>query len=238
MSRSSPCRSGRCRTQGVQLDLRYRPPGHGGERPGHSGTRRGHPDTRLPPRRRPGSGHPAAGRLLPRRRVRLRRRSRMGDWISAASRAAVGAVVVSVDYRLAPAHRFPAAVEDCYAALVWAAANAAELGAAADGAGAAAEGRIGVMGESAEATCPPCVCLLARDRGGPGDRHQGAALPGHRHDGQRTAIPAARAAEPAVPRAGRDGPPTAGCTSDADGDADDLRRRRCSPATTAGCPRH
>jgi len=41
-------------------------------------------------------------------------------------------------------HRFPAAVEDCYAALTWAAANAAELGAG---------GPIGVMGESAGGTC-------------------------------------------------------------------------------------
>jgi acetyl esterase len=66
-------------------------------------------------------------------------------------------------------HRFPAAVEDCCAAVVWAAANAAELG---------AEGPLGVMGESAGGTLSAVVCLLARDRGGPAISHQGLNYPG------------------------------------------------------------
>ena len=53
---------------------------------------------------------------------------RLADWMCSSVAVTVGAVVVSVDYRLAPRHRFPAAVDDCYAALVWAAENAAGLG--------------------------------------------------------------------------------------------------------------
>jgi acetyl esterase/lipase len=80
----------------------------------------------------------------------------------------VGAVVVSVDYRLAPTHRFPAAVEDCYAALTWAAEHAAELGAG---------GPIGVMGESAGGNLSAVISLLARDRGGPVIAHQALLYP-------------------------------------------------------------
>ena len=92
----------------------------------------------------------------------------MGDWLCGSVAARVGAVVVSVDYRLAPAHRFPAAVEDCYAGLTWAAANAAELG---------ATGPIGVMGESAGGSLATVACLLARDRGGPAISHQALIYP-------------------------------------------------------------
>ncbi len=92
----------------------------------------------------------------------------MGNWICGAVAASVGAVVVSVDYRLAPAHPFPAAVEDCYAALAWAAGSAAELG---------ATGRIGVMGESAGANLAAVTCLLARERGGPAISHQALIYP-------------------------------------------------------------
>jgi acetyl esterase/lipase len=93
---------------------------------------------------------------------------RLGDWLCSQVAVTVGAVVVSVDYRLAPVHRFPAAVEDCYAALTWAAANAAELGAA---------GPIGVMGESAGGNVSAVMCLLARDRGGPAISHQALIYP-------------------------------------------------------------
>lgn len=105
---------------------------------------------------------------------------RLSDWVCSNVAMTVGAVVVSVDYRLAPMHRFPAAVEDAYAALVWAASNAADLGAADFGGGEAGEARpprIGVMGESAGGNLAAVICLLARDRGGPAISHQALLYP-------------------------------------------------------------
>ncbi len=93
---------------------------------------------------------------------------RLSDWLCSNVAAAAGAVVVSVDYRLAPRHPFPAAIEDSYAALVWAAENAAVLGAG---------GPIGVMGESAGGNISAVMCLLARDRGGPALSHQTLLYP-------------------------------------------------------------
>jgi acetyl esterase/lipase len=68
-------------------------------------------------------------------------------------------VVVSVDYRLAPENPHPAPVEDSYAALVWVAEHADELG--------LPEDRLVVAGGSAGGGLAASVALLARDRGGP-----------------------------------------------------------------------
>ena len=93
----------------------------------------------------------------------------LSDWLCSHVATAVGAVVVSVDYRLAPKDRFPAAVDDCYAALEWAADNAGQLGADA--------GRLAVMGDSAGGNLAAVVCLLARDHAGPAIAHQALIYP-------------------------------------------------------------
>ena len=82
--------------------------------------------------------------------------------------AETDAVVVSVDYRLAPEHPFPAAVEDAYAATEWAAANPGVID---------ADGRLAVAGDSAGGNLAAVVSLMARDRDGPDLAHQSLIYP-------------------------------------------------------------
>ncbi len=76
----------------------------------------------------------------------------------------IGCIVVSVDYRLAPEHKFPAAVEDSYAAVQWVAENAHTF----DGDAT----RIAVSGDSAGGNLSAVVTLLARDLQGPSLAYQ------------------------------------------------------------------
>jgi acetyl esterase len=81
-----------------------------------------------------------------------------------------GAVVVSVDYRLAPENRFPAALDDGAAALSWVADHAEELG--------GDPGRLGVAGDSAGGNLAAALTQRARDQGGPAIAAQALVYPG------------------------------------------------------------
>lgn len=78
-------------------------------------------------------------------------------------------IVVATDYRLAPEHRFPSQLEDCYAVTRWTANNAEAIGAKPD--------RLATAGDSSGANLAVGVGLLARDRDGPEIHYQVLAYP-------------------------------------------------------------
>ena len=79
-----------------------------------------------------------------------------GDAIAWGIADQIGVVVVSVDYRLAPEHPYPAAVEDCYATAKYISARGPALGVDAT--------RLAVWGDSAGGNLAAALCLMARDR--------------------------------------------------------------------------
>jgi len=85
-------------------------------------------------------------------------------------------VVVSVEYRLAPEYKFPAAPEDCYAALQWVGANAASIN--------GDPARIAIGGDSAGGNLTAVVAQMSRDRGGVSPVYQLLVYPvtDHRYD--------------------------------------------------------
>lgn len=72
---------------------------------------------------------------------------------------ATGAVCIGVEYHLAPEHRFPVAVEDCYAGLKWVGEHLGQLG--------IDPARLLIAGQSMGGNLAACVAVIARDRGGP-----------------------------------------------------------------------
>ena len=83
--------------------------------------------------------------------------------------ARAGVVVINVDYRRSPEHKFPAGIEDCYAVLQWAAAHGGELG--------ANPARIALTGDSAGGNFSAALCQAAKTRNGPKISFQALVYP-------------------------------------------------------------
>ena len=90
------------------------------------------------------------------------------DWLCRQLTRESGCAVLSVDYRLAPEHPFPAAVEDAYAAVEWAAANPEAV---------AGNGQVAVAGDSAGGTLAAVAALMATERDGPEIDYQALLYP-------------------------------------------------------------
>ncbi|MXZ95215.1 MAG: alpha/beta hydrolase [Acidimicrobiaceae bacterium] len=91
------------------------------------------------------------------------------EWLTTRLATGIGAVVVSIGYSLAPEHPFPAAVEDCWAALEWIAEHSSTLRADTQ--------RVAIAGDSAGGNLAAVLCITARDRGGPPICHQTLICP-------------------------------------------------------------
>ncbi|UIP01397.1 alpha/beta hydrolase (plasmid) [Halobaculum sp. CBA1158] len=91
------------------------------------------------------------------------------DWLCRHLVRESGCNVLSIDYRLAPEHPFPAAVEDAYAAVEWAAANPDATG---------GNGTLAVAGDSAGGTLAAVAALMAAERDGPEIAYQLLVYPG------------------------------------------------------------
>lgn len=85
-------------------------------------------------------------------------------WLTTHLASAADAVVVSIEYRLAPEYAFPAGLTDCWTTLNWIVDHALALGADAE--------RLAIMGDSAGGNLSAVLCLMARDHGGPSISHQ------------------------------------------------------------------
>lgn len=95
--------------------------------------------------------------------------TRMYDPLCTFLAEAVDAVIVSVDYRLAPEHRAPKGVQDCVDSVRWLGGHAGSLGGDAS--------RLAVSGDSAGGNLAAVVCQVVRDEGGPTITHQALLYP-------------------------------------------------------------